>query len=201
MIEIYTDGSSTKKRSGWGFVALVDGAKVYEKAGTEHQGDTNQKMEIIAVIEACDWAINSEYIKNHNVIVYSDSAYVINCFKDKWFVNWEQNGWKNSKKEPVANSLEWKFLIKFFKMSNFTFEKVKGHAGHIHNERADDLAQGKTTPDKDSYFNNNKEQDSLYIEVSNIFLNYAMKRISIKEAVMNVVNLVNKERIGNNNNE
>ena len=98
MIEIYTDGSSTKKRSGWGFVVLVDGAKVFEKAGTEHPDDTNQRMELIAVIEACDWAINSEYIKNHNVIVYSDSAYVINCFKDKWFVNWEQNGWKNSRK-------------------------------------------------------------------------------------------------------
>ena len=78
MIEIYTDGSASKNRSGWGFVALVDGAKVYEKAGTEHQGDTNQRMEIIAVMEACDWAANSEYMTNNmeeelEIIVFFDT--------------------------------------------------------------------------------------------------------------------------------
>lgn len=193
MIEIYTDGSASKNRSGWGFVALVDGVKVYEKAGTEHQGDTNQLMEILAVIEACDWACNCDYIKDHDVTVYSDSAYVINCFKDKWFVNWENNGWKNAKGDTIANLLEWRLLIKFFKMPNFTFEKVKGHAGHIHNERADSLAQGKIQPDSSTYLTNNKNNDKIYIEVSDIFLNYAMKKITIKEAVLRVVEIIKRE--------
>lgn len=193
MIEIYTDGSASKSRSGWGFIALVDGVKVYEKAGAEHQGDTNQKMEIIAVMEACDWAANCEYIHDHDVIIYSDSAYVINCFKDKWFINWENNGWKNTKGETIANLLEWKFLIKFFKMPNFNFKKVKGHAGHIYNERADALAQGKVEPDENTYLTNNKKNDTIYIEVSDIFLNYAMKKITIKDAVMKVVEIIKRE--------
>lgn len=193
MIEIYTDGSSSKNRSGWGFVALVDGNKVYEKAGTEQQGDTNQRMEIIAVTEACRWANKSDYIKDHDVIIYSDSAYVVNCFKDKWFVNWENNGWKNSKGDSVANAFEWNDLIKYFKMPNFDFEKIKGHSGHIYNERADALAQGKTQPDNSSYLTNNKKNDTIYIEVSDIFLNYSMKKISIKEAVLRVVNIIKRE--------
>lgn len=194
MIEIYTDGSASKNRSGWGFVALVDGIKVFEKAGAEHQGDTNQLMEILAVMEACDWASNSEYIKDHDVTIYSDSAYVINCFKDKWYINWENNGWKNSKGETIANLLEWRLLIKFFKMPNFNFEKVKGHSGHIHNERADALAQGKKQPDENSYLTNNKKNDTIYIEVSEILLNYSMKKISIKETVMQLVNIIERER-------
>ena len=194
MIEIYTDGSASKHRSGWGFVVLVDGVKVFEKAGTEHQGDTNQLMEILAVIEACDWACNCDYIKDHDVTVYSDSAYVINCFKDKWYINWENNGWKNSKGETVANLLEWRLLIKFFKMPNFNFEKVKGHAGHIHNERADALAQGKRQPDENSYLTNNKKNDTIYIEVSEILLKYSMKKLSIKETVLQLVNIIERER-------
>lgn len=193
MIEIYTDGSSSKNRSGWGFVALVDGVKVYEKAGTEHQGDTNQKMEIIAAAEACNWAYHCDYIKEHDVTIYSDSAYVVNCFKDRWYLGWENNGWKNTKGEAVANPLEWKLLIKFFKMPNYNFEKVKGHAGHIHNERADSLAQGKTQPDSTTYLTNDKKNDTIYIEVSDIFLNYAMKKITIKDAVMKVVNIIKRE--------
>lgn len=193
MIEIYTDGSSSKKRSGWGFVALVDGIKVYEKAGTEHQGDTNQLMEILAVVNACEWANNSSYINDHDVTIYSDSAYVINCYKDKWFNTWEINGWKNSKGEPVANQLEWRFLIKYFKLPNFMFEKVKGHAGHIYNERADFLAQGKATPDETTYLTNNKKNDKIYIEVSEILIQYSMKKLTIKETVNKLVEIIKRE--------
>lgn len=193
MIEIYTDGSSSKHRSGWGFIALVDGTKVYEKAGTEHQGDTNQLMEILAVINACEWASRSDYINDHDVTIYSDSAYVINCYKDKWFYNWEVNGWKNSKGEPVANQSEWRFLIKYFKLPNFTFEKVKGHAGHIYNERADALAQGKTSPNENTYLTNNKKNDKIYIEVSEILIQYSMKKITIKETVNKLVEIIKRE--------
>ena len=91
MIEIYTDGSAMKNRSGWGFVAVIDGTKVYEKAGKEQVGDTNQLMELIAAMEACDWVVNSEYYENHDITIYSDSAYLTNCYKDKWYINWENN--------------------------------------------------------------------------------------------------------------
>lgn len=194
MIEIYADGSSSKNRSGWGFVAFIDGVKVFEKAGTENPSDTNQRMEIIAVMEACDWAANSDYIADHDVIIYSDSAYVINCFKDKWFVNWENNGWKNTKGDTIANLLEWRFLIKFFKMPNFNFEKVKGHSGHVHNERADCLAQGRVKPEENFDLTNKKINDIINIELSELLLKYSMKKITTKETIKTIMNIIEREK-------
>jgi ribonuclease HI len=51
-----------------------------------------------------------------------------NCYTQKWYKNWEVNGWRNSKKEPVANKDLWEQLIKWFEMPEFEFKKVKGHA-------------------------------------------------------------------------
>lgn len=208
MIEIYADGSSQKNRSGWGFVAVIDGVKVYEKAGTEHVGDTNQRMELIAAIEACDWAYNSKYIQGHDVTIYSDSAYLVNCFKDRWWVNWEHNGWKNSKGVEVANILEWKTLIPFFKIPNFNFEKVKGHSGHVFNERADALAQGKVkdldVPVKTISLNEvvddldltkQKKYDTINIELSELLLKYRMHNIATKEIINSIIDIMRREGI------
>lgn len=191
MIEIYTDGSSTKVRSGWGFVAVVDGTIVYETAGLGQVGDTNQLMEITGVMEACDWVLNSKYIKEHDVIIYSDSAYVVNCYKDKWYANWENNGWKNSKGETVANLLEWRFLIKFFKMPNFDFRKVKGHAGVTFNERADDLAQGKIRVNSASQLTYTKNNDIIYKEaVNKILCNFVEGNLNFEQTVDTFMKLI-----------
>jgi ribonuclease HI len=145
-------------------------------------------------MEACDWAANSEYIADHDVIVYSDSAYVINCFKDKWFINWENNGWKNAKGDTIANLLEWRFLIKFFKMPNFNFEKIKGHSGHIHNERADYLAQGKAKPEENFDLTNKKINDIINIELSELLLKYSMKKITTKETIKTIMDIIEREK-------
>ena len=63
-----------------------------------------------------------------------------NCYLNKWYVTWEQNGWKNSKKEPVANRDLWELLIPYFRNSQITISKVKGHAGNYYNELVDELA-------------------------------------------------------------
>ena len=83
-------------------------------------------------------------------------------YQDKWYINWENNGWKNSKGDPVANKLEWRFLIKFFKDDRFTFTKVKGHSGHVYNERADALAQGKCAPTEPQDLTTNKKYDTIH---------------------------------------
>ena len=166
MIEIYTDGSSSKNRAGWGFVAVLDGTVIYEKAGQDIPSATNQLMELTAAIEACDWVEQTEYINEHDVIIYSDSAYLVNCYKDKWWSSWETNGWKNSKGDPVANMLSWRFLIKFFKKPNYSFQKVKGHAGNVYNERADDLAQGKATLGECHDLTCQKKCDIIYMKLS-----------------------------------
>ena len=196
MIKIYTDGSSTKSRAGWGFVVVLDDEIIYERAGTEHKGDTNQLMELTAAIEACDWYLQQpSSIQEHDVTIYSDSAYLVNCYQDKWYINWENNGWKNSKGDPVANKLEWRFLINFFKDGRFTFTKVKGHSGHIYNERADALAQGKCTPTEPQDLTTNKKYDTIYIEVSEILLNYSMKNITVKDTIDRIINIMEREGV------
>lgn len=144
MIEVYTDGSSQKNQSGWGYVIVVDGISVKEDSEIKDSSWTNQQMELTAAIKACEWL--EEHFKDEEIVVYSDSAYLVNCYKDKWWENWIRNGWINTKKQPVANKELWSKLISYFMETNFTFEKVKGHSGLEMNERADKLAQGLAQP-------------------------------------------------------
>ena len=194
MIEIYTDGSATKSRSGWGFVAVKDDEIIYQKSGVEHIGDTNQMMELIAAIEACKWVESQQY---QDVISYADSAYLINCYNDKWFVKWESNNWINSKKEPVANIDLWKELIPFFRNPSFSFVKVKGHNGDKYNEIADKLATGTIElTSKRIDLTSQKKYDTIYKEVGEIFINYSINKISIMDAVKNVLKIIERETNG-----
>ena len=69
-----------------------------------------------------------------------DSTYVINCFRDKWWVRWQANGWKNAKKEPVANVDLWKPLIELVVERSPRFRWVKGHSGDPMNDLVDAMA-------------------------------------------------------------
>ena len=143
MYEIYCDGAVSgngkdNAPGGWAYVILKDGRLVSQNSGAEI-GTTNQRMELTAALRAC------EEIEAMNgfatVKLYSDSAYFIRCFKENWWKNWRANGWKNSKKEPVANQDLWEKLIFFFmKAPGYDFIKVKGHAGNQYNEMVDKLA-------------------------------------------------------------
>ena len=194
MIEIYTDGSATKSRSGWGFVAVKNNEIIYQKSGVEYIGDTNQMMELIAALEACKWATNQHY---DDIIIYSDSAYLVNCYNDKWFVKWENNNWKNSKNEPVANIDLWKQLIMYFRLPNINFIKVKGHNGDQYNEIADKLATGAIElTDERINLTPEKNYDIIYKEVGEIFINYSINKISIMDAVKNVLKIIEREKNG-----
>ena len=85
---------------------------------------TNNVMELTAAIEGLK-AITS---KNVHVEVYSDSAYVVNCFTNGWYHKWRLNGWRNSKKEPVENRELWETLLELVEsFERVTFYKIKGH--------------------------------------------------------------------------
>jgi ribonuclease HI len=91
-------------------------------------------METMAVLQA---------LQQHpgEVEIYSDSAYVVNCFLNSWWKGWEAKGWKNAKGAAVANQDIWRPLIALYKArEGVTFKKVKGHSGVPLNERADQLA-------------------------------------------------------------
>ena len=73
--------------------------------------------------------------------VVTDSTYVANCFRDRWFVRWQQKGWRNSKGQPVVNRDLWEPLIDAFLEGRFGVPRwVKGHSGDTMNDRVDELA-------------------------------------------------------------
>jgi ribonuclease HI len=133
---IYTDGacSGNPGPGGWGAV-LFYGANKKEISGCE-AGTTNNRMELLAAIEALQ--ILKEPCK---VKLYSDSAYLVNCFQKGWYKNWVRNGWKNSKQEPVENQDLWKRLLKLMEYHAVEYIKVKGHSDNQWNNRCDELAR------------------------------------------------------------
>ncbi|MDD4171691.1 MAG: ribonuclease HI [Syntrophomonas sp.] len=136
-ITIYTDGacSGNPGPGGWGAVLLFNDQKKEIKGGEAET--TNQRMEMQAVIEA----LNALKVTDWDVTVYSDSAYVVNAFQQKWLDKWQKNGWQNSKKEPVANQDLWQKLLLLMSKNRVKLLKVKGHAGDAYNERCDELAR------------------------------------------------------------
>lgn len=114
---------------------------------------TNQREEIRAIILGLKHITNTEL----SIDVFSDSAYLINCMNQKWYVNWRTNGWKNSKRQPVENKDLWEELLEviednFFKIK---WNKVKGHSGMHYNEECDKLANIGTSEAKIRWEYNN----------------------------------------------
>lgn len=147
MLDIYTDGSTkgngkSGSHGGWSYVVVVDGELDCYDCG-KAAPTTNQKMELTAAIKACQFICPNPKDNFTPITIYSDSAYLINCYKQNWWRNWERNGWRNSKNEPVANRELWEQLIPYFETTSITWKKVQGHAGNYFNEMADRLAKGE----------------------------------------------------------
>lgn len=133
---IYTDGacSGNPGPGGWGTILMFGDHKKEISGG--NPDTTNNMMEITAVIEGL------KMLKFPcEVEVYSDSAYVVNCFKNGWIDNWQKNHWKTASKEPVKNKELWEELYKLTQKHQVTFIKVKGHSDNEYNNRCDELAR------------------------------------------------------------
>ena len=109
-IKIYCDGACSGNQfknniGGWGAV-LIFGSIRKEISGAE-KNSTNQRMEIVASIESLK-AITKKEIP---ITIFSDSAYLVNCINNRWYVKWQSNGWKNSKKLKVENRNLWEELL------------------------------------------------------------------------------------------
>ncbi len=135
-VSIYTDGACSGNPGPGGWAAIViDGGREREISGGE-TSTTNQRMELQAAIEGLR-ALEGR----RRVALYSDSAYVVNCFRDTWYVRWRQNGWRNAQKKPVENRDLWEALIALAERHDVSWHKVTGHSGDPLNERADRLAR------------------------------------------------------------
>lgn len=134
-VEIYTDGacSGNPGPGGWGAI-LVSGEKEKEISGSA-ESTTNNRMELIAAIEAL-----KRLKKPCRVKLHSDSAYLVNAFRLGWLINWKRNGWKNSTKQTISNLDLWQELDRLSGIHGIEWIKVKGHSGHEYNERCDALA-------------------------------------------------------------
>ena len=135
-IILYTDGacSGNPGPGGWGSVLIFNG--IEKELSGANPNTTNNVMEITAVIEGL-----KALKRPCNVNIYSDSAYVVNCFEKDWINNWIKNNWVNSKKEPVKNKELWLELYNLTKIHKVTFNKVKGHSNVKYNNRCDELAR------------------------------------------------------------
>ena len=77
------------------------------------------------------------------VDLYSDSAYVVNAFEQKWIFGWLKNNWKTAGKDPVKNKELWQELYSLTKIHTVNFIKVKGHSDNEFNNRCDELARAE----------------------------------------------------------
>jgi ribonuclease HI len=127
---VYTDGacSGNPGPGGWAW-ATVDGR--FASGAEAHT--TNQRMEIDAAFQAVRALPGL-------LEVVSDSTYVVNCFKQRWYAGWHANGWRNSQKKPVANRDLWEPFIELALARTVSFRWVKGHGTDLMNAWVDELA-------------------------------------------------------------
>ena len=126
ILNIYTDGACSGNQNeenigGWGAI-LEYGSHKKELYGGE-LNTTNNRMEMMALLKAFE-AIKRE---GQTIWVFSDSSYVMNCFRDKWYEKWIRNGWKTSGKKDVENKDLWTALLPFLEKHEIRFFRVKGH--------------------------------------------------------------------------
>tara|TARA_B100001250_G_scaffold362375_1_gene341033 strand:- start:921 stop:1406 length:486 start_codon:yes stop_codon:yes gene_type:complete len=132
-INIYTDGSSLGNPGpgGYGIVMEWEGNNYVKELSDGFRLTTNNRMELLAVIVAL------EALKKHpmDVMVYSDSKYVIDAVQKKWVFSWEKKAFKDKK-----NSDLWHRYLNIHRKHNVNFQWIKGHNAHKQNEWCDQLA-------------------------------------------------------------
>ncbi|HEX9805569.1 MAG TPA: ribonuclease HI [Alteraurantiacibacter sp.] len=133
-VELFTDGSCKGNPGPGGWAAILRmGAHEKEISGGDPD-TTNNRMEMTAVIRGLNALIES-----CEVDIHTDSKYVLDGMT-KWLDGWQKRGWKNASKQPVRNQDLWHELIEAVSRHQVSWTWVKGHNGHLENERADRLA-------------------------------------------------------------
>lgn len=128
---VFTDGACSGNPGPGGWAWAVPGGAW---ASGFDPATTNQRMELRAVLEAVR---SLEGVLD----VVTDSTYVANCFRDRWFLGWRKRGWRNTAGKPVANRELWEPLIEAFEAGRFGVPRwVKGHSGDPMNDLVDLLA-------------------------------------------------------------
>ena len=137
-VTIYTDGacSGNPGPGGWGAILIYKEKRVELSGYDAHT--TNNRMELLAPIQALQRLKEPCFVR-----VYSDSAYLVNAFRQHWLENWVRRSWIKSDKKPVENRDLWEEILRQTKIHHIEWIKVKGHADNPLNNRCDELATGE----------------------------------------------------------
>jgi len=130
-IYLYTDGAASGNPGPGGYGVVLECGGIRKEMSGGFALTTNNRMELLAVIkglEAIRW-------QNAEVLVYSDSTYVVKAITEGWLDKWMAKGWKK-----VKNPDLWQRFVPLYRAHRVTFHWLKGHAGHPQNERCDALA-------------------------------------------------------------
>ncbi len=140
MVDIYTDGacSGNPGPGGWGVILRYNGVEKELSGGAAET--TNNRMELMAAIEALEALTRPATARLH-----TDSTYVKDGIT-KWIHNWKNKGWKTANRKPVKNVDLWQRLDQALARHRVSWHWVRGHSGHPENERADALAREGMQP-------------------------------------------------------
>jgi len=135
---VYTDGACKGTNvGGWAYVITSADDIELERGSGRVENTTNNRMELQACIEA----LKKFDPRTAEIEVFCDSAYVVNCFLQKWYIKWEKNDWQATQ-GPVKNQDQWKELLALHRRFKCEpkWKHVKGHSGNKWNELADSMA-------------------------------------------------------------
>lgn len=134
-VELYTDGAcrGNPGPGGWGAILVYHG-KEKELSGGE-ASTTNNRMELMAAIAGM-----SALREPCEIVLTSDSKYLVDAINKGWLASWKKNGWRKADKSAVLNIELWQKIDSLLQIHDVSFVWVHGHTGHPYNERCDALA-------------------------------------------------------------
>ncbi|MBQ5320800.1 MAG: ribonuclease HI [Oscillospiraceae bacterium] len=134
-VELFTDGACSGNPGPGGFGAILRYKETEKEISGGEAETTNNRMELSAVIAGL------EALKEPcEVTVVTDSKYFSDALEKGWLFSWQKKGWKKADGKPVLNVDLWKKLLSLLEKHKVTTVWIKGHAGHLENERCDKMA-------------------------------------------------------------
>ncbi|NLN59748.1 MAG: ribonuclease HI [Deltaproteobacteria bacterium] len=134
-VHIYTDGSCRKNPGPGGYCAIIDAGDRRTELSGGYRLTTNNRMELMACIAGL-----KSLEEPSDVIVHSDSRYVVDGMTKGWAEKWRSRNWMRTKTQAAENADLWSCLLSLCDRHRVAFVWVRGHAGHRENERCDQLA-------------------------------------------------------------
>lgn len=144
-VVIHSDGGCHGNPGPGGWAAILEYGQHKRELSGGVPATTNNRMELQAAIEAL-----SALKEPCEVEFYTDSEYVKNGVSG-WLSNWKRNGWRTKSKKPVKNEDQWRVLDAHASKHQVRWHWLKGHAGHVGNERCDQLANAEIAKLKKSF--------------------------------------------------